>query len=376
MKKFLLLFIFYIACIFANAQNFSGQWKGGFVDKSVSAYNWGGEESDYVLDIDVSGNTVSGFSYTYFSTEGKKYYTICRIKGKISANKKYIEITETERTKTNIPQNITNSFQLHKLSWTKIGKDEILEGKWEPAPGQDRSKTGFGTTKLKKRQLTEISALAKKKNSTASISQRLNPKPSTNPEKETPKVTAYNKVNNKLETRPLGKKNKETIPPIKPYPSKALPKSKPIIAENNLVKVEPKTKPLPEIKATKKETKANLIGFTQRKNDIIQTINTENESIKIELYDNGDIDGDSVSVFYNNELVLSHKKLTNQPLTLDLPVHSEGTNELVMYADNLGTIPPNTALLIVTDGKKRYEVRITSDLEKSGAIRFVHSNKK
>ena len=50
----------------------------------------------------------------------------------------------------------------------------------------------------------------------------------------------------------------------------------------------------------------------------------------------------------------------------------EQMNELVMYAENLGSIPPNTALMIVTDGTKRYEVRITSDLEKSGVINFVH----
>jgi hypothetical protein len=42
-----------------------------------------------------------------------------------------------------------------------------------------------------------------------------------------------------------------------------------------------------------------------------------------------------------------------------------------MYADNLGSIPPNTALMVVTDGNKRYEVRITSDLQKSGTIRFI-----
>jgi hypothetical protein len=43
-----------------------------------------------------------------------------------------------------------------------------------------------------------------------------------------------------------------------------------------------------------------------------------------------------------------------------------------MYADNLGAIPPNTALMIVTDGTKRYEVRIESDTEKSGSVVFTH----
>jgi hypothetical protein len=46
-----------------------------------------------------------------------------------------------------------------------------------------------------------------------------------------------------------------------------------------------------------------------------------------------------------------------------------------MYAENLGEIPPNTALMVVTDGDKRYEVRISSDYKKSGTIHFVHSEK-
>ena len=158
-----------------------------------------------------------------------------------------------------------------------------------------------------------------------------------------------------------------------PKPTQSLKPTSPV---NGIAITETKTKPLAEIKTPKRELKNPIVGFAERKNKIIQTINTENETIKIELYDNGDVDGDSVSVFYNNEVVISHKKLTNQPLTLNLPIKNDGMNELVMYADNLGTIPPNTALLIVTDGKKRYEVRITSDLEKSGAIKFVHGNKK
>ena len=56
-------------------------------------------------------------------------------------------------------------------------------------------------------------------------------------------------------------------------------------------------------------------------------------------------------------------------LSLDKSVD---VNELTMYAENLGTIPPNTALMVVTDGDKRYEVRITSDTEKNGTIAFVH----
>jgi hypothetical protein len=74
--------------------------------------------------------------------------------------------------------------------------------------------------------------------------------------------------------------------------------------------------------------------------------------------------------------LLSHKRLSDKALSLTLNVEdNRPINELVMYAENLGEIPPNTALMVVTDGGNRYEVRIASDLEKSGVIRFVHKPK-
>ena len=96
----------------------------------------------------------------------------------------------------------------------------------------------------------------------------------------------------------------------------------------------------------------------------------------VTLYDNGAVDGDSISLFYNGKLILSHKMLSEKPITLNLDATTNhAVNELTMYAENLGTIPPNTALMVVTDGDSRYEVRISSDLKKSGTIRFIHKAK-
>jgi len=115
-------------------------------------------------------------------------------------------------------------------------------------------------------------------------------------------------------------------------------------------------------------------SFEKRNSELIRTIEINNPTFKVDLYDNGDIDGDSISLFYNGKLLLSHKKLSDKPLTLTLDASNDNDepNELIMYAENLGSIPPNTALMIVTDGDKRYEIRIASDLKKSGSIRFVH----
>jgi hypothetical protein len=316
-----------------------------------------------VIDLEVKGTEVTGYSYTYFTDNGKKYYTICKLEGIVDRKRNYIEVTETARTKTNVPVDVTNSFQIHKLYLRKEGNNEILEGKWVPAPGQGTKGTGFGTTLLSKRLLSEISPLAKKLNSKKD--------PNNSPEKSLlgmnkPKPAYKNPV--KINP-PIAKVTpKNTLKPIIKTPVKTLPKIAPEVAKKDTA-----TKPL--IVAKTITPKPMPVGFEKRSNNVLQTVNVENASVKIELYDNGDIDGDSVSLFYNGKVLLTHKKLTTQPIILNLPVNDDDVNELVMYADNLGTIPPNTALMVVTDGNKRYEVRVTSDLKKSGTIRFVHGKK-
>jgi hypothetical protein len=43
-------------------------------------------------------------------------------------------------------------------------------------------------------------------------------------------------------------------------------------------------------------------------------------------------------------------------------------HELVMVADNLGSIPPNTSLMVVTANNKRYEIFISSSEQKNAKI--------
>ncbi len=361
MNKYLITALLVFVVTICGAQNFQGQWKGGFIDRSTSLTNWGGDRCDYVVDIDVDGDNVSGYSYTYFSDGGKKYYTICKLEGKLDRKKKYLEVTEVARTKTNVPVNISNSFQVHKLTWRKENGNEILEGTWNPAPGQDprNAGTGYGTTLLSKRQLTDISPLAK--------TNKVKNNPFTTPEKPAvatikPKqnVVPIPKTTTTATTKPVTKK------PTIITPEKPITKQPVVVAKKDT----PLKEPIAKI--TPRPDKIIAPGFEIRNTAILQTVTVENATVKLELYDNGDVDGDSVSLFYNGKVLLAHKRLTQAPIILEIPVPIDEVNELVMYADNLGTLPPNTALMIVRDGNKRYEVRITSDLKKSGTIRFVH----
>ena len=152
MGKFFLFIISIFGCLYGYTQNFVGQWKGEFVDKSSPVGNFYEDKCEYVLEIDVKGEKVNGSSYTYFTEGGKRFYTICKVEGSIDYKKKYIEIREILRTKTNIPSNIRNCYQVHKLTYFKQGDLETLEGNWVPAPNQEGT-CGFGNTKLTRRSL-------------------------------------------------------------------------------------------------------------------------------------------------------------------------------------------------------------------------------
>jgi hypothetical protein len=346
-----LFFIFFTSG--ASGQDLTGQWKGQFTDKSTSYVGWGGDRCDYVLEIECKGSQVSGYSYTYFNEGGKRYYTICRLTGKTNKASKYLEVTEVERTKTNVPNNIRNCFQIHKLTFFQQGDDQTLEGNWVPAPNQEGD-CGFGTTTLTRRLLQKNPTLAKNSSSKDN-------KPASKPPFKPATTPTTKKTNPAILVR------KEPRPT---EPQKGIRKE-PMESETG------KITPSPVAKDKKIQENFPDINFEKRSSDLLKTIEIENETFIVDLYDNGEVDGDSISLFYNGILIMQHKRLSEKAISDTLKVDdSRELNELVMYAENLGEIPPNTALMVVTDGENRYEVRISSDLEKSGVIRFVHKPRK
>jgi len=105
----------------------------------------------------------------------------------------------------------------------------------------------------------------------------------------------------------------------------------------------------------------------------IPEIAVDTGEIRLDFYDNGEIDGDSISVLVNKRLLLSHQILTAKPITTYVKIDPQNTlQEIEMVAENLGSIPPNTAILIITAGKKRYRLFLTSTETKSAMVRFVY----
>jgi len=116
---------------------------------------------------------------------------------------------------------------------------------------------------------------------------------------------------------------------------------------------------------------AALPVLEKRNNELIKEFTVDHDSISVTLYDNGIVDGDSITLIYNDSILTTHKMLTEKPLTFWIKIApGNQRNELQMYAENLGSIPPNTALMIIYDGNKRYEVNIKSTEKTNGSVSF------
>lgn len=99
-------------------------------------------------------------------------------------------------------------------------------------------------------------------------------------------------------------------------------------------------------------------------------------TLRLDFYDNAEIDGDSITVLVNKNIVISHQRLTAKPITTYITIDlNHAFQEIEMVAENLGTIPPNTAMLIITAGEKKYQLFLTSTQSKSAMVRFVYERK-
>jgi hypothetical protein len=129
--------------------------------------------------------------------------------------------------------------------------------------------------------------------------------------------------------------------------------------------------PADPVKLEKEDSRKIAESFGKRIAVLNKVLEVESDSVRVSFYDNGEIDGDSISVFLNQQLILKHQELEAKALTLYLLLDSaREINEISMFAENLGKYPPNTALMVVTDGKNRYEVFMSSSLKENATIKL------
>lgn len=180
-------------------------------------------------------------------------------------------------------------------------------------------------------------------------------------------VSKTNPVVNNNNSRPIATNNSEQ------------PKTNiPVVTKDVVQKTTeplPVAKPLIDVAALEKAKEKAIQQSSVvegRKSEFAQEVQFSGDSLQIALYDNGVVDGDTVSIYMNGGVIMAKQGLKASAIkkTIYLTPGKDDAFTLVLYAENLGQYPPNTGLLVVRDGDKVYNLRFSSDFSKSTGIVF------
>jgi len=178
-------------------------------------------------------------------------------------------------------------------------------------------------------------------------------------------------------TRPEIKKPEPSVKKTEPViTNEEADLSKTTMKKSDLIttaKVSDEKKPIsvssqsPVIKVT-----ATAAAFVQERKMVPpQIVTFKSDSLELSLYDNGEIDGDTVSLLLNGEILLARQGLKATAIKKTIYIRpGDGEVSLVLYAENLGKYPPNTGLLVVHDGEDVYQLRFSADLQQNASVVF------
>lgn len=326
----------------------------------------------FELQVDQRNKTFNGVTYSYKTTV---FYGKASANGTVNTNNGKVLLNEIKIVEVRMAEDNYACIMRCFLQYTKNGDEEFLEGKYSSYRESDSSNCGKGTVFLRKVTTSDFYKepfLVKREEEA----------------KKKLAATKTNKTTSPTKTQPLAKNNTTTKNTTKANTKPATKTTTPPVNNNKDVASSEKqlnTKSIPSITKTdaeKRNDPAKKIVIvpkvlSSRENEVVKTIVIPNNEIIVKLYDNGTIDHDTVSVYLDKKLVISRQMLTTQPITVKLTLDEENPyHELVMVAENLGEIPPNTSLMVVSAGDKQYEVRITSTEQKNAVVIFKYEKPK
>jgi hypothetical protein len=379
-----ILFIIVIASSLTSAaQDLTGIWRGHFKSNHVSrlldtlAYE---DRYKFETQIEQKDKAFKGVTYSYKTTV---FYGKASCLGAINPKTKKVLLEENGMLELRSSSGADACLMTLFMQYTKVGEEEFLEGTYTSMNLRDSSSCGGGTVFMRKVPVSDFYeepflANRDKKPVPPPIAKTTPPKPSA-PVPASPKPAAPKKVTpGATAKRTPGTPPKKTTVPKTTAPAKqktptaaAKPKRDTVAANKNETL---KNFPADSIRKAPAAPRAIIPVpkvLSTRKNELVRTIVSNSKEVLVKIYDNGTIDNDTVSVYIDNKLVISKQRLTEKAITVKLMLEeNRDFHELVMVADNLGEIPPNTSLMIVNAGDQQYEVRITSTEQKNALIHF------
>ena len=402
--------LFFLLMPFAGwAQNVTGVWQGHFRSTNVAARSSLFDDR-YRFEVQIA-QTDKHFEAVTYSYLSSIFYGKAAAMGTVNAHTGKVMLQEGKLLELR-NQSGDVCIMTCFLQYSKSGDDEFLEGTYVSMNVRDSSNCGRGTVFLHKVASSDFYMepfLAKKEKEIAEKGKVATAKPKISPAHKDSSLAKTTTPNRNGATAKPGVK---AAPPIAKTTPPAAGTKPPVTKPGSpIAKTTPpaagtrpptaKTSPPKTSRPEKQEpsmtrvtvpnatvhqppgSDSNGMGrkfptitpriLLTRSNQVVKTIIVNVNEVTLNIYDDGAIDHDTISVYLDNKQVISHAMLTDRPLILTLHLdESNDYHELVMVAENEGEIPPNTSLMIVKAGDKEYEVRITSTEQKNAVVTFKY----
>ena len=370
-------------------QDLTGKWKGYFtpsrdLDGKIVTYEIVIKENpDHTLTASTYSKISNSFTANALAT------------GMHSENTQLVSITETSLNKKKLVENFEACLMSNFLNYRVVRGYEILEGSYTATNELSGKDCGGGKVYLEKEGpiVKEFSAkssdsktatankiIAKEKLAKNTSLQKEN---KTTPAKKTAiakkELIQTNQTNTSKLTNTTTKSNAKKVSSIQTpsiqttsIQTAAAPTSAVnALQENTKAAAVNETSASPNTSATKSSGQIPPWVLVGRENKLVKQVIVNSPSISIDLYDNGTIDNDTIMIFDNKVLLLENKRLSYKATHFDVSFNKDNNrHEIIIVAHNLGTVPPNTALMVVKDGTSRQEIYITSTLSVNAMIIF------
>lgn len=317
------------------AQSATGTWKGEFDGQII------------IVSIEQKGNVLCGFTHDYIIEDSLNNCTAAYAGNYMPDQQLYV--LQGNRFIKNSGTHVLMFIVLKKHP--RLGKNYLV-GKIFTGPAISRL-MGIGGSQILLRKVSSVPT------------KLLNGEPNCFPK---PKPVPKPKPIPAKPTQPSTTTPKPTT--AKPVPVTPKPTPKP----ETPIAIKPDS--IKKMTASKNSEITILKEMEKRKQNEMSRLEVNVKQINLKVYDNGVVDNDTVSIFYNGKLLLSHQRLSESPIIINLDLEDNVTqHKITMYAENLGGIPPNTALIVVTAGDKRYELRSKASLEENAVLIFDYRTK-
>jgi hypothetical protein len=416
MKLIYILSIIVVSSFSIHAQNLTGVWRGTFEQSTLDPLFGKFSHETYKYEVQLNNKykgALEGVTYSYLTTV---FYGKANLKGIFDKKNKTLTIKETVLIEEKSVGRSEPCLMTCYLDYSKNGNTETLIGTYSSINMNKKTDCGNGTVYLervaesdfekedflkklvktnksntprklpsgknfdadRKEALAKINAVKKtimvkkeavdktvfKPNTNKAIA-KLTPPQKTAPIKKSTDLNPVRKLQNRTTKKQVIRSSKEPHIVTKQDTQNA----------DSIVNtmVETPKEIVPEVKIVSEPVIDVLIN---RENKLTAKLVVDVQEVNIEFYDNGEIDNDTISVYKDNKPAILNGRLSTNPIILNLKFDAVNTfYEIICVAENLGDIPPNTALMVINYGRKREEVFLTSDERKNAKVIIEYKGK-